>query len=101
MSNVETYLRSGGLQLPWHASTPLSVGYWPEVDISDELADVDALYYQSLIGVLRCMVELGQIDITYEVAMMSSHMVMTRKGHLSQLFHMFAYLKRCHSSELL
>ena len=46
------------------------------------------------------MVELGRIDITCEVSMMSSHMALPRVGHLDQLFHMFAYLKRNHNTEL-
>jgi hypothetical protein len=46
------------------------------------------------------MVELGRIDITCEVSMMSSFMAMPREGHLSQLFHMFGYLKKYHNSEL-
>ena len=100
VSNVEAYLRERNQKLPSRASSPLSIGYRPEIDSSDELSDADASYYQSLIGVLRWMVELGRIDLTCEVSMMSSHMAMPREGHLSQLFHIFAYLKKCHNSEL-
>lgn len=100
VSNVEAYLQEKGLKFPSRVSTPLSIGYRPEVDTSDELDDEDAAYYQSLIGVLRWMVELGRIDITCEVSMMASHMALPREGHLAQLFHMFAYLKKCHNSEL-
>ena len=100
VSNVEEYLKSREAKLPSRASTPLGIGYRPELDTSDELGDEDAAYYQSLIGILRWMVELGRIDITCEVSMMASHMALPREGHLSQLFHMFAYLKKCHNSEL-
>ena len=100
VSNVEVYLREKGLKFPNRASTPLSIRYRPEVGTSDELDDEDTAYYQSLIGVLRLMVELGCIDITCEVSMMASHMTLPREGHLAQLFHMFAYLKKCHNSEL-
>ena len=75
-------------------------GYHPEIDISDELDDINSAYYQSLIGILRWMVELGRIDITCEVSMMVSYMALPRLGHLEQLYHMFAYLKRCHNTEL-
>ena len=44
--------------------------------------------------------ELGQIDLTCEVSVMSSQMALPREGHLSHLFHFFAYLKKCHNSEL-
>ena len=100
VANVESYLRKKGLKLPSKASTPLSAGYRPEVDTSDELNDEDVAYYQSLIGILRWMVELGRIDLTCEVSMMASHMALPRQGHLAQLFHMFAYLKKFHNSEL-
>ena len=100
VSNVESYLKKQGRSLPSRAVTPLRSGYRPEVDVSEELNEADAAYYQSLIGILRWMVELGRIDITCEVSMMSSHMALPRVGHLDQLFHMFSYLKRCHNSEL-
>ena len=32
--------------------------------------------------------------------MMSSHMAIPREGHLSQLFHTFAYLKKYHNTEM-
>ena len=35
-----------------------------EIDISPELNATDAAYYQSLIGILQWMVELGRVDIT-------------------------------------
>ena len=58
------------------ANTPLSMNYRPEVNITDELEPVDAAHYQSLIGILCWMVELGRIDITCEVSMMSSHLAL-------------------------
>jgi hypothetical protein len=50
-------------------------------------------YYQGLIGVLRWITELGQIDILVAVPMLSRHSVNPRRGHLEQVFHIFAYLK--------
>ena len=46
------------------------------------------------------MVELGCVDICLEVSMMSSHLVLPREGHLEQLYHIFAYLKKYHNSEM-
>ena len=37
--------------------------------------------------------ELGHVDILYEVATMSTHLAMPIIGHLLELFHMFGYLK--------
>ena len=44
------------------------------------------------------MVELGRVAICLEVSMLSSHKAMPRQGHLDQVFHMFAYLKKYHNS---
>ena len=70
------------------------------IDNSDELGDEEASYYQSLIGILRWMVELGRVDICTEVSMMSSHLALPRKGHLTALTHVFAYLKAHHNSDM-
>ena len=102
VENVEGYLAKKGLSLPkkGKAKSPLSNGYRPEIDISDELGPVEAAYYQSLIGIIRWIVELGRVDITVEASMMASCMALPRRGHLEQLFHIFAYLKNKHNSEM-
>ena len=78
----------------------MSNGYRPEVVTSEELGTHNASYYQSLIGVLRWMVDLGRIDICVEVSMMSSHLALPRRGHLKELFHLFGYLKKHHNAEM-
>ena len=101
VKNVEDYLnQSERWNLPTRANTPLRTLYQPELDTSPELKPREAAYYMSLIGVLRWMVELGRVDICLEVLMMPSHMAMPREGHLEQLFQIFAYLKKCHNTEL-
>jgi hypothetical protein len=45
-------------------------------------------------------VELGRVDICLEVSMMSSHLVLPREGHLEQVFHIFAHLKKYHNTEI-
>ena len=46
------------------------------------------------------MVDIGRIDICCEVSMMSSNLALPREGNLSQVFHIFAYLKNHHYSAL-
>ena len=58
------------------------MGYDPELDTSPELDPEAASYYLALIGVLRCMVELGKVDIITKVSLLSSHIVLHREGHL-------------------
>ena len=100
IANVERYLKGKDESLPKRASAPFSANYRPEIDISSELHPTEAAYYQSLIGILRWIVELGRVDITCEVSMMASMMALPRVGHLNQLFHIFAYLKQRHNSEM-
>ena len=68
--NVEKYLSARSMKLMKGATSPLSANYGPELDTSPELGPDEATYYQSLIGVLRWIVEMGRVDITVEVSMM-------------------------------
>ena len=103
VKNVEAYLDSQDSKhwrMPNKADTSLTTTYRPELDVSRELNVADAAYYQSLIGILRWIVELGQVDVCLEVSMMSSHLALPREGHLEQVLHIFAYLKKYHNTEL-
>ena len=75
VTNVESYLGKKNQKLPSYAPAPFTTNYRPEIDISAELAPTEASYYQSLIGNLRWIVELGRVDITCEVSMVASMML--------------------------
>ena len=103
VKNVEAYLDSQDSKcwkIPSKVDTPLTTTYRPELDVSRDLNVADAAYYQSLIGILRWIVELGRVDVCLEVSMMSSHLALPREGHLEQVLHIFAYLKKYHNTEL-
>jgi hypothetical protein len=100
VKNVEEHLSRQGRSLPLKVKSCWTSNYRPETDVSPELSSTDAAYYQSLIGVLRWITELGRIDITMETSAMASMMAMPRQGHLEQLYHMFAYLKLKHNSSM-
>ena len=68
--------------------------YRPDLDESPELKADGVQYYQELIGVLRWTVEIGRVNILYEVSTMSTLLAMPRIGHLEQLYHVFGYLKQ-------
>ena len=70
IKNVEQHLHSRGAKLPSKAKAPIKSGYQPEVDITPALDTVNVAYYQSLIGILRWVVELGRVDIYCEVSML-------------------------------
>jgi hypothetical protein len=100
VQNVHAHLEKKGMKLPYSAPNPLSTDHRPEIDVTPELGEADASYYQHLIGILRWIVELGRVDINVEVSMMSSHLAMPREGHLKELYHMFAYLKAHSNAEM-
>ena len=103
IKNVEEYVgrpKNTHLKISSKAETPLTTSYRPELDVSPELMPRDSAHYQSLIGILQWIVELGRIDICLDVSMMSSHVAMPRKGHLDQVLHIFAYLCKYHHTEL-
>jgi len=99
--NVIEQLKKVGKSLPKRAKTPLSSNYCLELDVSPTLDTKDSAHYQSLIGVLRWIVELGRIDVCCEVSMVSSHLAMPREGHLEQVYHIFDYLHSHHNAELM
>ena len=57
VKNVETYMAKRGWKMP-RGDTPIFTSYRPELDVSAELNSTDSAYYQSLIGILRWIVEL-------------------------------------------
>ena len=87
-------------RLPKRARTPMQTSYRPELDVTPDLSCKYASYFQSLIGVLRWIVELGRVDICLECSILSSHLALPREGHLDQALHIVAYLKSHHNAEL-
>lgn len=97
VKNVEEYLSKTDDKLPPRNKSPWTSNYRPECDITPELSPTKAAYYQSLIGVLRWIVELGRADICMEVSAMASMMASPREGHLQQLYQTFSFLKAKHN----
>ena len=98
VKNVEQHLSREGRSLPTRVKSCWTSNYRPETDVTPELSSQQDAYYQSLIGVLRWITELGRVDICMETSAMASMMASPRQGHLDQLFHMFAYLRIKHNS---
>ena len=102
VSNVGGFLQDlDGSMLSTKINAPLSNDYRPELDSSPKLDEAGGDYYQSFIGILWWMVELGRMDICCEVSMMSSHLEIPGEIHLARVFPIFAYLKKHHKSALL
>lgn len=99
--NVEEYVEKKlNRKLPKRVGGPWPTGYVAELDTSPELTPELASYYQSQIGILHWMVELGRIDMITEFSTLASHLALPREGHLDAVFHIFAYLKKKHNARL-
>ena len=99
--NIEAYLRdnmSGRKLGKCRGSAQFPPGYTPELDVMPQLRRTLAAYYQSQIGILRWMVELGCVDIITELSLLLSHMALPREGHSDTVFHMYSHLKANHNS---
>ena len=84
----------GVKKFPQSGSGPWPNGFVSELDESPELDPERANYYQSLVGILNWMVELGRVDIITETSVLASHMALPREGHLDAALHVFGYLSR-------
>jgi hypothetical protein len=95
IDNIEIQLKQKKLPpLRTKIDTPMSSNYTPETDLSTELNAEDITFFQEMIGMLRWAIELGRVDILLEVSMLSAYQAAPRQGHLDQLLHIFAFLKK-------
>ena len=94
VENVEKQLKRKNMKFPANATTPMSSNFLPELDDSEELNAEDQTFYQELIGILRWATEIGRVDILTEISLLSSYQASPRRGHLEQVIHFFAFLKK-------
>ena len=100
VKNVKARLKESGFQynkqlssVEYSPKQPFSsLSYQPELDTTTACNSEEHTYFQNLIGILRWIVELGRIDIHYEVAVLSKYLASPRTGHLVQCLHIFKYL---------
>ena len=78
--------------------TQFLLGYKPCMYVSPLLLPDEASYFQTIIGVMRWMVELGIIYIAVEVSELSYFLFMPRQEHMVNALHIMPYLKIKHNS---
>ena len=83
-----------GYLLKNKVKNPFPSNYRLELDVTDELSTTLASWYMQLIGILRWAIELGCIDIFYEVSVMLQYQANPCMGHLQAAYHIFLYLKK-------
>ena len=80
-----------GCMLPKKVYVPWITDYCAEFGMSLELDSKQANYYQSQIGVLHWIIELGRVDIQTEVSMLVSQIALLHEEHLDVIFRVFSY----------
>ena len=102
VGNVEKFIDKNmdGLKLTNRVSGPWPTDYRPELDETEVLNDEMTNYYQSLIGSLHWMLELGRVDLITEISLLAGQMAMPREGHMLAALHVFAYLKKKQNSRM-
>ena len=88
------------MRVPNKYTSPFPYKYRPELDVSEELDDEAAKFYQSMIGSLIWIVEMGCLDINCEVSELSSYNANPRYGHFLALLYLFGYLQTTHPARL-
>ena len=66
MKNIEKKINKRDLALTKCVKLPFTTNYSPELDGSKYLSVENVAYYQSLIGVLRWIVEMGRMDAIWK-----------------------------------
>ena len=89
----ENYRRIFGTQ-PKQASSPLVKGDHPELDSSPLLEIDDIKIYQSLIGGLQWVVQIGRFDVATAVMTMSRFRAAPRQGHMERVKRIHGYLSK-------
>ena len=67
--------------------------YCPGNYTSTNLKDVGVTQYQEMVGVFRLAVNLGQVGILLETALMSTYLALPHRENIEQLSHVFGYFK--------
>ena len=90
---IDNYVRIFG-QKPRFATSPLVKGDHPELDTSDLLDFEKIKIYQSLIGALQWVIQIGRFDIATAVMTMSRFRAAPRVGHMERVQRIHGYIAK-------
>jgi hypothetical protein len=88
---LDNYQRIFG-QRPRPATSPLVKNDHPELDDSEQLDLENTKIYQSLIGALQWVIQIGRWDVTTAVMTLSRFRATPRQGHLDRVKRIHGYL---------
>ena len=81
-------------ELPKQASSPLTQNDHPELDASDLLDIENIKIYQSLVGALQWVIQIGRWDVCTAVMTLSRFRAAPRQGHLERVKRVHGYLRK-------
>jgi len=93
LKEQEEKLLTFKMKLPKNCKSVLPSGYRPESDDSEILDESWTTWYQGIIGILRWLVEMGRIDLSFGVSVLSSYLSAPRIGHFRAALHVLSYVK--------
>ena len=70
------------------------------MDVTDECSNSQIQLFHHLLGILQWTIELGRIDIAYEISVLSHYLSQPRNGPLVQELHIFKYLDQHKNNNL-
>ena len=94
IKTVEEQIKKKGYKLPTRAATPMLSGYYPDTDSLPKLDQNSIMLFQEQIDILPWAVEIGRVDILTKLSMLLGHQSSPQEGHLEQMYHIFAFLKK-------
>ena len=71
---------SGRYRLPEKTEKSYAIGYDLEMDVKPELGPDTASYIQTIIGILRWIVEHGRNNLKFTVLLLLLHIALPREG---------------------
>jgi len=96
---VDNYRRIYGT-CPKVEHSPLINGDHAELDTAELLNEDDQKIYQSLIGALQGVIQIGCFDITSAVMTLSRFQAMRRQGYLDRVKRTHGYLSKMHHATI-
>jgi hypothetical protein len=96
---IDSYERMFGSK-PKQYSSPLEHGDHPEIDTSKELELEDIKRFQSMVGALQWVIQIGQFDVATAVMTLSSFRANPRQGHLDRLKRIYGYLYKMRNATI-
>jgi Reverse transcriptase (RNA-dependent DNA polymerase) len=90
---IDNYVRLFGCK-PKQATSPLVKNDHPELDTSVFLELDKIPLYQSLVGAIQWVVQIGRFDVTTAIMTLSRFRAAPRQGHLDRIKRIYGYLSK-------